>query len=144
MRNTPGNIIQFPESTLLVGVENITIPMEIQFDHVFYGQVDIDLEPGFVYHLTSVSFDCSFLTEQSSEARGFVEVEIIDKNGPVNVWLASIGYDLLYPAGSGYYVKSQLVDVWFWGLIQLQAGGYLPFENYHTLECKLFLARYRR
>jgi hypothetical protein len=144
MRNTPGNIVQFPESTLLFAVERILIPMEVEFDHVFYGQVDVELEPGFIYHLTNVSFECSFTEYVLSEARGFVEIAIIDRNREVAASIANIGYDLIYPAGSPYYVKSQQVDVWLWGLIQFQAGGYLPLENYRSLSCRLFLGRYRR
>jgi hypothetical protein len=144
MRNTPGNIIQFPESTLLVDAVSILIHMEIVFDHVFYGLLDTELEPGFVYHLTNVGFECSFTQSMPSEAHGFVNVEIVDRNGPVDKVWASVGYDLLYPAGSSFYIKSQQVDIWLWGKQQFQVNGYLPFENYAYLACKLFLSRYRR
>jgi hypothetical protein len=144
MRNTPGNVIHFPESTLLVDIQRLTVPFEESEDYYHDGVIDVELEEGYIYHVTNGALVVHTPDEISSPVYGNVQVSFARLVGRSYLMVATVGYDLVFPPHAHRYGKSQLLDLWIWGNVRIGAEMTLAIETISFSVYELFLGKYRR
>jgi hypothetical protein len=144
MRNTPGNIIQFPESTLLVNIQRVTVELLPVNDYNFYGFTDVALETGYIYHLTNGGVLVTGTTAPTVNVHGYVQVTISRREGLSYRWIALVGDDWLYPAQAWSFAKSQSLDLWLWGDVRFEVGVASEHAGFSSPRYDLFLVKYRR
>jgi hypothetical protein len=144
MRNTPGNIIQFPESTLLIDIQCVKVFTERNDDYNFSGSTEVELEDGYIYHLTNGSVLVPVMEVPSVNAHGYVKVAIHLREDSVYRYIAMVGDDLLYPAYAARYAKSQPLDLWVWGDVLFEVEVAMEYDGCLLPRYDLFLVKYRR
>jgi hypothetical protein len=144
MRNTPGNIIQFPESTLLVDIQRVTVQTINVDENNWYGFTDVGLETGYIYHLTNGAVLVPAVFAPPGGARGYVQVTISRREGSSYRWIALVGDEWAYPALSWAFAKSQTLDLWLWGDVRFEVGVGSDYPDFHPPRYDLFLVKYRR
>jgi hypothetical protein len=144
MRNTPGGVIQFPESTLLIDVQRVTVPFDEHEGYYHAGVIDVELEEGYIYHVTNGAVVVHTPDEISSPVYGNVRVSFARLVGRSYLTVATVGYDLVFPPYAPKYGKSQLLDLWLWGNVRISVGMTLAIESISFSNYELFLGKYRR
>jgi hypothetical protein len=144
MRNTPGNIIQFPESTLLVDVQHVAVNLTSEEPYFYYGDAEVALEKGYVYHLTNGGIMLSVPDGTSGSVNGSVVVEISKMVGTHLNRLSVVGDDFLLPPHTKWYGKSQTMDLWLWGDVFFAITLTLGVGSLDICRYDLFLVKYRR
>jgi hypothetical protein len=144
MRNTPGNIIQFPESTLMVDVQRVAVNLISEEEYFYYGDAEVALEEGYVYHLTNGGIMLSVPGGTSGSVNGSVIVEISKWRGTTLDRLSVVGDDFLLPPYTKWYGKSQTMDLWLWGDVFFAITITLGVEELGICRYDLFLVKYRR
>jgi hypothetical protein len=144
MRNTPGNIIQFPESTLMVDVQRVAVNLTSEEPYFYYGDAEVALEKGYVYHLTNGGIKLSVPGGTSGLVYGSVVVEISKRRGTTLDPLSVVGDDFLLPPYAKWYGKSQTMDLWLWGDVFFAITLTLGVDSLGICRYDLFLVKYRR
>jgi hypothetical protein len=144
MRNTPGNIIQFPESTLMSGIQQVIVNLSSEDTFLYIGNLEVALEAGYVYHLTNGAIVFSLPGPSSGLVHGSVHFEIYGGSGTSYDRIALLGDDLMIPPYAERYVKSQNLDLWLWGNVIFGAELTIGVEGLSGCEYQIFLVKYRR
>jgi hypothetical protein len=144
MRNTPGNIVYFPESALIVDVQRVAVDLGSEEEYFYYGDAEVALEYGYVYHLTNGGLMLSVPGGTSGLVYGSVVVEISKRRGTTLDPLSVVGDDFLLPPHTKWYGKSQKLDLWLWGGVFFAITLTLGVESLGICRYDLFLVKYRR
>jgi hypothetical protein len=144
MRNTPGNIIQFPESTLLVDILPVRVETYNVTENIWIGDTDVELESGYIYHLTNGGVNIPALIPPPGGARGFVSVAISRRVGSSYRMFGLVGDEWECPALAWDFSKSQTLDLWLWGYVRFSVEVASDYPDFRPPTYDLFLAKYRR
>jgi hypothetical protein len=144
MRNIPGNIIQFPESTLLVDTRRLQVPFDEQLGYYYTGVMNVGLEEGYIYHVTSCAIDIHTPDEVLSPIHGNVRVFFARQVGHYYLSVATVGYDFVFPPYASQYSRSELLDLWLWGNVRISVAMTLAIDTLSYAYCEVFLGKYRR